>query len=231
MGSLGPEVSKRSITMIGALSAHPVATAFAEVVRRVHHRYATEVVGEFRLCPFMNDPETAFGKFVVVLDHELDVELAADCVLSADVQVVHLIYPLTKAAPPIFERFGNQLHRAVAARERGGPVHAAFHPEMEGDASSAAKLVGLVRRAPDPFVQFVPEGLHEGGSQFVDLQNVDLAELVKSYPAASKKKDNAKGNFERLGETGEARLRAVISDIHADRDRSYAEFLDALGAL
>lgn len=216
--------------MLGALSAHPSAPAFVEVVRRVHHRYATEVVGAFQLCPFMHDPDTAFGKFVVVLDRELAVEPAADCVVSAGVQVVHLIYPLVTGEPAVFERFGNALHRAVAARGRGGPVHATFHPEMEGDASTAAKLVGLVRRAPDPFVQFVPEGLHEGGSQFVDLENIDLAAFVRSYPHATKKKDNARGNFERLGETGVARLRAVISDIHRDRHQSYAEFLDALGA-
>jgi hypothetical protein len=222
---MGP-VSASNI--IGDLRSATCAEAFYEVVKRVHHRYATELVASYGLCPFLKDPETAFGEFVVVLSRELDLELAASRVLEAQTQVVHLVYPLVEAGPTEFERFGNQVHQRVAARGRGGPVHAAFHPEMAGDASTAAKLVGVVRRAPDPFIQFIPEGLHDGGSTFVDLDNVDLAELVKTMPHQTAAKNNAKSNFERLTSEDIGRIQDILKDIRADRDRSYAEFLDIL---
>jgi hypothetical protein len=216
-----------SLTIIGELGSHEQAPAFAEVVRRVHHRYATEIVGEFALCPFMKDPDTAFGKFVVVLSRELDVPAATQCVLEAGTQVVHLIYPLTSATAAEFERFGNALHDAITARASGGPVHAAFHPQMVGSTTTAAKLVGVVRRAPDPFVQFIPEGLHKGGSTFIDLDNVDLASLVKTMPKKAPE-SNAKSNFERLNQEDIRRIHDTIASIHEDRDRSYAQFLKTL---
>lgn len=215
-------------TIIGELSSAACAQTFSEVVRRVHHRYATEVVDAYRLCPFMKDPETAFGEFVVVLSRSLDVALATARVLEADTQVVHLVYPLVTASPTEFERFGNAVHQGVASSGRGGPVHAAFHPEMAGDASTASKLVGLVRRAPDPFIQFIPEGLHVGGSTFVDLEHVDLTQLVKTMPVPGQEKNNAKSNFERLAAEDLERIQDILKEIRAERDRSYAEFLDSL---
>jgi hypothetical protein len=216
-----------TLTIIGELRSHEQAAPFAEVVRRVHHRYATEIVGQFALCPFMKDPETAFGKFVVVLSRELDVQTASSCVIEAGVQVVHLVYPLTSATAAEFERFGNALHDAITARVSGGPVHAAFHPQMVGSTTTAAKLVGVVRRAPDPFVQFIPEGLHKGGSTFIDLDNVDVASLVKAMPNKPPE-SNAKSNFERLKESDMRRIQDTITSIHEDRDRSYAQFLKTL---
>jgi hypothetical protein len=212
-----------------------MASRFAEVVRRVHHRYAVELVGAFRLCPFMTDPETAFGTFVVVLDRELDVTAAADCVVAAPGKVIHLIYPLVTVTAAVFERFGNQLHQTVAKQCRGGPVHASFHPHMEGDTGSPSRLVGVVRRAPDPFVQFVPEGLHKGGSTFLDIEGLDLKALVATpvdttnlHAAHLGSADNAKSNYERMDREAFAQIEAILADVHADRDRSYAEYLDAL---
>lgn len=213
--------------IVGGLASHPCSAAFADVVRRVHHRYATEIVDAFRLCPFMKDPESAFGRFIVVLARDLDVELAANCVLEADVQVAHLIYPLTDAAPADFERFGNALHHNIASRSMGGPVHAAFHPQMAGKPTTAAKLVGLLRRAPDPFVQFIPEGLHVGGSTFIDVDKIDVASLVQAMPNQPPQ-NNAKHNFDRLSEQDLSRIQSTIASIHEDRNRSYAEFLAAL---
>ncbi len=211
-------------TVAGALAAHPIAAEFARAVERVHHRYAREVVGAFELCPFMNDPESAFGRFCVMLDRELDLAAAKEQVLAAP-GVVHLVYPLAAASSSAFERFGNALHEAVRreafARRLDAPVHATFHPEMEGDRSSGPRIVGFLRRAPDPFVQFVPEGLAKGGTQFVDPARVDIAELMA---AAHRKRDLAS----RLTPAEIDRIAALLADIRAERDASYARFLDAL---
>jgi hypothetical protein len=212
------------IVIAGALADAPVARELAEQVQRVHYRYASEVVAQFRLCPFLNDPETAFGRFCVMLEREPDLERAAEQVEKAGAKVVHLVYPLVTMASTPFERFGNQLHKLVASRLAGAPVHASFHPEMEGGRGAAARLVGLLRRAPDPFVQFVPEGLHEGGTVYTDLSSVDLASLVVKVP-----KDRAESLHERLDEASLDRIEALQRDIKRDRDESYARFVDAMG--
>jgi hypothetical protein len=136
-----------------------------------------------------------------------------------------LVYPLTDADAATFERFGNAVHHTVASRSRGGPVHASFHPDMVGDTTSESKLVGFLRRAPDPFVQFIPEGLHQGGSTYIDLEKVDLTSLMA---AGSAKADNAKSNFERLQSDDLDRIETTIHDIQRDRDESYAPYLDEL---
>lgn len=207
----------------GPLATHPLATEFASVVQRVHYRYAREVVGAFSLCPFMNDPASAFGRFCVVLGRELAVQPAKELVLAAP-GVVHLIYPLFEGGCHPMERFANALHEAVRREvfmrgEGAPPVHATFHPEMEGDTTTPQRLIGLVRRAPDAFVQFVPQGLSGGGTQFADLATLDLAALV-----ASPKKGVA---LAKLTSLEQASLTASAREIRADRNASYARYLDA----
>jgi hypothetical protein len=202
-------------TLLGTLAAHPLAAAFAAEVQRVHRRYANEVVGAFRLCPFMKDADTAFGRFFVMIDPTLDVVAARDAVISAKSSVVHLVYPRTLAEPSIFERFGAEVGQALRAAVRPAPVIASFHPRLIGDPSNAARLVGVLRRAPDPFVQFVPEGLHEGGTV--------LAGVFAEPP-----RDPVQENFDRLRGGRIEPMLLALADIHADRDRSYAPFLEAL---
>jgi len=210
------------ISIAGALRDHPLASDLAKEVMRVHHRYATEVVGAHRLCPFMNDPETAFGRFCVMLDRTTDLDAALSEVIAAGTSVVHLVYPLIDIDVTSFERFGNRLHMEVGKTLMRAPVHATFHPLMEGDASSATRLVGMLRRSPDPFVQFVPEGLHEGGTTYLDPQSFDPQRFTQPRPTP------AQHNHERLAHADIAAIVERQQDIRADRDRSYARFLDAL---
>lgn len=208
--------------LAGPLADHPLARDFARAIQQVHHRYATEVVGAFRLCPFMKDPATAFGRFCVVLETEPSVETATALVLAETSQVAHLIYPLVRMECALFERFGGDVHKALAATGRGAPVHATFHPDMGGDPSSASRIVGLMRRAPDPFVQLVPEGLHGGGTTFLDPASIDLAAL--GAPSG----DNTESLFDRLDADDYARIDAIQSDIKRERDERYRRFLDAM---
>lgn len=208
--------------VLGAKRDHPDALAFARVVQRVHHRYASEVVGAFALCPFMSDPETAFGVFCVMLDHEPQLDVARDAVVAAGSRVVHLVYPLTVLPCAAFERFGNALHREVARAHPAPPVHATFHPHMEGDTSRPARLVGVLRRAPDPFVQFVPEGLHQGGTTFAEPAALaDLAGLMSST-------NHKRERLARLAPADLARIEALLAEIRRERDDQYAPFLASM---
>jgi hypothetical protein len=199
----------------GSLADRPAAAALAREVQRVHLRYAIEVVATFRLCPFLRDPETAFGDFVVVLDRELDLDRAEAAALEVESSVVHLVFPCLAAPHRVFERFAGDLLARIRARVDAPPVSAVFHPEMPGDRATPYRLVGLLRRAPDPFVQLVPEGLHEGGTVFAG--------------AEAAPEDRAEASFARLA--GEIdRIEVILAEIRRDRDASYAPLLAALAA-
>jgi hypothetical protein len=202
--------------IVGDLATDPLAGALAAEVQRVHRRYAQEVVSEFALCPFLRDVESGFGRFCVFLDREPSLDRALQVALAGD-GVAHLVFPLVPTAPTAFERFGAALGGALRTAADPAPVIATFHPLLSGDSSTPHRLVGMLRRAPDPFVQLVPAGLHQGGTVF--------AGAVHEQPGVSR----AKENFRRLIGADLERLLATLADIHADRERSYAPLLAKLG--
>lgn len=229
--------------LLGPLRRHPAAEAFAAEVVRVHKRYALEVVAAYKLCPFLRDPDVAFGRFCVVLAEGPQVAHAREAYLAADNPVLHIVYPLARTAAPDFERFGGDAGRAVrdiwretpGAEARWGPeppVIATFHRALAGDRSSPHRLIGILRRAPDPFVQIIPGGHHEGGTMVAPVADLDrmtpaeLAKLLASRPPPPR--DRARELFERLASADVDRIEALVADIHADRDRSYAPFLAEL---
>lgn len=230
--------------LFGPLRAHPAAEAFAGEVVRVHRRYAVEVVAAHRLCPFVRDPDVAFGRFCVMLARQPLLDEAREAYRRADNPVLHIVYPLARTTPSDFERFGGDVGRAARdiwreARDddpRFGPeppVIASFHPGLAGDRASPHRLIGLLRRAPDPFVQIIPGGHHESGTvvaPIVDLEGMAPEALAKMFEIAPPPpKDRTQELFERLSAAALDDIAATVADIHADRDRSYAPYLEELG--
>jgi hypothetical protein len=212
----------------GSLAAHPAAPRFAAEVHRVHRRYAAEVVAANRLCPFLRDIETGFGAFVAMLDPgEPDVEATVEAVRTAGNPVIHVVFPLVRPLPSAFERFAGRVGQALKRALRSPPVMATFHPELAGDADDPHRLVGLLRRAPDPFVQLIPEGMNEGGTVFSPLPEPGVA--VPPVSVAPEPPDPAQANFARLQDGRLPGLLSRMAEIRADRDRSYAPFLEAFG--
>jgi hypothetical protein len=152
------------LVLRGELAQHPAAARFAAEVRRIHGRYADEVVARYRLCPFLRDAESGFGSFCVLLDREPVLETALAAVREAETSVVHLVFPCIRTPALQFERFSARLGEQLRLTCDPSPVMASFHPEMAGDDTNYHRLVGLLRHAPDPFVQTVPEGLNQGGT-------------------------------------------------------------------
>ena len=198
----------------GKLATHPNATAFAADVLHVHKRYATEIVQQFALCPFTRDVEVAFGKFVVMLDREPDHDATRAAIVEAKSAVLHVFFPLALPPANVFERFASTLVASLRGHLESPPVMAAFHPELVGDRDNAHRMIGLLRRAPDPFVQFIPAGNHEGGTVFAS--SVDEAEDAAL--------DRPELNFKRLRGGKLDELLAIVADIRADRDRRYAAY-------
>lgn len=139
-------------------------------------RYA-DVVDAHGLCPYMRDAG-GLGDVIVVLDDALDVEPVVRTIRATSSRVIHLVFPCApRDAARAFERFCNDV--ATCVRDRGS-VHAAFHPAMTGGREDADRRVGLVRRAPDPFLQLVPGGLPPAPRAIADLDGV-LAELAELH--------------------------------------------------
>jgi hypothetical protein len=203
----------------GKLATHPNAHAFAAEVLHVHKRYATEIVQQFRLCPFTRDVDVAFGKFCVMLDHEPNHDATRAAILEANNPVLHVVFPLSLPPANIFERFASTLMSSLRGQMESPPVMAAFHPELVGDRDNAHRMIGMLRRAPDPFVQFIPAGNHEGGTVFAS--SVEEAE--------EEAQDRSELNFKRLRDGKLDEILAISADIRADRDRRYAPFARGWG--
>lgn len=207
----------------GPLAAHPIAANFAAAVHRVHRRYASEVVAANRLCPHLHDVDRDFGAFVVMLDPapEPDVDAVVEAVKAVGEPVMHLVFPLVRPPPSAFERFSGKVARALRKEFAKPPVMATFHPELAGDGDDPHRLIGLIRRAPDPFVQLIPDGYQEGGTVFMPLAEAAAA-------ATAEKVEWSQRNFDKLRGPNLERLLALIADIQADRDRAYAPLVAEL---
>jgi hypothetical protein len=184
------------------------------------------VVAANRLCPFLRDVDTGFGAFVAMLDPraEPDVDEAVAAIRAAENPIIHVVYPLIRPAPSAFERFAGRLGSAIKRAFPSPPVMATFHPELVGDDDDPHRLVGLLRRAPDPFVQLIPSGLNEGGTVFAPLPAPGEVPAPVPEPV-----DSAAANFEKLQGGRVKPLLALMDEIRADRDRSYASFVEAFG--
>jgi hypothetical protein len=198
----------------GKFALHPHARAFATEVVHVHKRYATEIVQHYALCPFTRDVIVAFGKFCVMLDRVPDHDATRAAIVEAKSPVIHVVFPLALPPANVFERFASTLVASLRGLLDSPPVMAAFHPELVGDRETAHRMIGMLRRAPDPFVQFIPAGNHEGGTMFAS--SVEEAENAAL--------DRSELNFRRLQGGKLDELLAIAADIRADRDRRYAAF-------
>lgn len=190
-------------TLLGRYSAHPRSRELAEGVYRLFQRYSNEVVLRFALCPFLREGDSGYGAFFVVLDPEPVVETLLSQAPKLRGQIAHFVLPLVKVGPRDFERFGNSVSEAL---QRGGSdlVLASFHPELAGGTENPHRVVGLFRRAPDPFVQFVPAGLATGGTVFA----------TGPQPAA---KSHGDATFHRLGKAGLAEVQSVTETLRSER--------------
>jgi hypothetical protein len=199
---------------VGAKAGAEGAAELAEKSAALLERYVHEVVLAFRLCPFLHNPEGALGAVVVVLDVEPREETLADTIETLGAPIVHALYPLVSGDSPPFERFASRAGQVLRARiGRSAPVSAAFHPRMHGETDDPHRLIGLLRRAPHPFVQYVPPDIPTGGGT-----------VVAGAPLPPP--GGADANHARLvrGGSGELdRVLAILDELHRARDAELGE--------
>jgi hypothetical protein len=203
----------RRVQVVGAKKGAPGAEELAEKAAALLERYVHEVVLAFRLCPFLHNPEGALGAVVVVLDDPPVEETLADTIETLGAPIVHALYPLVSGDSPPFERFASRAGQVLRARlGRAAPVSAAFHPKMHGETDDPHRLIGLLRRAPHPFVQYVPADVPHGGGT-----------VVAGAPLPPK--SGAEANFARLTGVGSEvdRILAILDELHRARDAELTE--------
>jgi hypothetical protein len=192
----------------------------AEEVRRLLFRYAHEVVAAHALCPFLHNVEVGMGSVAVILEVEPDPQTVLETMREIGSPVQHLAFPLFRGSSSAFERFGSKLADLVQRGFEEPLVHATFHPELVGGTENAYRLIGLLRQAPDPFIQFIPHGLQKGGTV-----------LAASREGAQPEESHADARFRRLGERGVIdELLATIRALKEDRARSYAALADEIAS-
>lgn len=189
-------------TLFGRAAGAPGAEAFAATVCDLLGRYVDEVVLPYALCPFLHHKENGLGAVGVMLDPDVTVEGARDAVLALDAPVSHLVFPVSPLGSSAFERFGNKLAESVRASAKERLVHATFHPALVGGRENAYRLIGLLRQAPDPFIQFVPHGLMKGGTV-----------LAGETPAEG----HAEARFTRLAATDVDTILGKLAELSAAR--------------
>jgi hypothetical protein len=211
---------------------------------RLNERYLTEVVERFEFCPFARGARLA-GEVqrVVVLEREEPAALDAAVRAIEELQRVPktviglLIFPrlVLPDGPDAFDRFTNAVREQDLALRRPAPFAlAAFHPDGRYHVDTRERLVMLLRRSPDPTIQLVRfsaleslKGAQPANKKFLFAYHARaLAELEQRAGNVSPTEKIAQANFETVAREGEARIRAVLDDIRADRDRSYARFRD-----
>ena len=201
---------RSSVRIFGSRSGHPEAAALAEQVRRLLFRYANEVVAAYALCPFLHNVDAGMGVVGVILEVEPDPCATLAIMQRLDAPVLHLAFPIFRGSSSAFERFGSKLANLVQQSFAEPLVHATFHPELVGGTENPHRLIGLLRQAPDPFIQFIPHGLQQGGTV-----------LAASQDGIAPGQSHADARFDRLNRTATVSLLLEkISELKADRARS-----------
>ncbi|MCB9520816.1 MAG: DUF1415 family protein [Myxococcales bacterium] len=129
-------------------------------------RFLADAIEGLDLCPFARPARTSAStaRFVVadtLRDGRLEPSAGLHAVFAAlatspRLQVVQVIFPRVDAEPRAWVDAVKALTAALNASSRPARIAAAaFHPELSYDAGSAARLIPLFRRAPDPMIQWI----------------------------------------------------------------------------
>lgn len=187
-------------------------------------RYIVEVVEKYDLCPWSRPARLAgeVGIDVVWGTPTLDMwATAADLLLASGVRVAMVVAPELACTPGELRTIRDE----VSARVKNvGVAH--FHPDAPLDLATPPRLVPFLRRSPDPLLQLVPLALLDSlrtGTQVVSESALQAQMLAGT---ADPPRDDvgdviADANHARVSREA-ATIQAVLDDIRADRERSYA---------
>jgi hypothetical protein len=201
----------------------------ARAAVRLHERYHLEVIERFALCPWAKHArlENRTRTHVVLDTPCLPNELAPvikgwDADESID--VAFIIAPTFDDGPEAFARWTASLAALLDDRFLSAP----FHPGMEATGS-----VRFFRQSPDPTVQLVRRTrLEEVRAQdpphYKDIFTLSMGDFEPGRAPKAIAASVIEHNQRVLDREGRDALQAILDDIYADRDRTYAELMPML---
>ncbi len=202
----------------------------ARAAVRLHERYHLEVIERFALCPWAKHArlENRTRTHVVLDTPCLPNELAP--VLEGwdtdeSIDVAFIIAPRFDDGPEAFARWAASLAALLDDRFLWAP----FHP----GADEATGSVRFFRQTPDPTVQLVRRArLEEVRAQdpphCKDIFTLSLRDLEADRAPKTVAASVIEHNQRVFDREGRDALQAIVDDIYADRDRTYAELIPLL---
>ena len=201
---------------------------------RLFRRYQMEVVEAFDLCPWA-DKARRDGCIAerVFLQRSDDTEPALRAIEElaerTQFELCIFIFPCIGLDKPSFDRFVSRLVREDAMRHGPGRIPfamAGFHPEVDADLSTPDRLIPFLRRTPDPTIQLVRSSVLErvksgkgDGTRFVDLSQLDLADLGGVSATKSVRQRISEANLATVQRLGVQQLQQITDSIIQDRER------------
>jgi hypothetical protein len=211
---------------------------FISEAKRVHLRYLVEVVEAFGLCPWAKDARTK-GRInmhvtlVTATDPSVLLAQVDACMQAPETEIGMLICPLLSVTPKQLRHVSAAILAAEEHRRARGAQRFAiadFHPIAAFDLTTPDRLVPFLRRAPDPMLQIVRTDVlarvrrsEDHGTSYFDPSMLSELSLERAPSNVSLAERVAHTNARTLQEIGAAKLEAILDDIHADRNRSYAQ--------
>jgi hypothetical protein len=204
---------------------------------RLNERYLVEVVEAFDFCPYARGARQegeVERRVVLPADEEAAVVECVEAIAAIEARAQSviglLILPRLAIDAEAFDRFVNRVRERDQKRRRPPFALAAFHPEGRYGTDTPEKLVMLLRRSPDPTIQLVRfsalegvKGARPSNKKFLfHFHAGALAELERRAEVRTPSEKIAQNNFATVSREGEGRVRAIIDDIIADRERTYA---------
>lgn len=163
--------------------------------------YTCDVVEAHNLCPYAK-PARENGKVLTQLvrgvaptTELLERMIALQQSGDDDFEVALLIAPDVVSTPPQWERLIRDMteasERALGALGKRSSLYTvAFHPDLSYGTDSPERLVGLLRRSPDPTIQLVRRSLLDrirgtrGEACYLDVADLDTPEAAMEALAA-----------------------------------------------
>ncbi len=212
--------------------------AITEAALAANSRYVEGFLEKNNYCPFARQGrESGATDRMVHLAESADLAplLAYFDRAAADdtLEVVQVLFPLLDAEPGPFVRFVQDLTQYANNLIEGPDVFApaAFHPHLPYRGDTPLTLIPLLRRAPDPGIQWTRNTVlariydgRRGGKVFINLANVE--ELLKRPPPRDLFDDISNANHARAKRASFDTVEAQLSTVHVEAQAEYQRILE-----
>lgn len=228
-------------------SSPVLSERIAELALAANARWTREVIEAGNYCPFARRAREQQRATALVSFDTVDLdqpERSADGLFAhADrlanderAEVVQVIFPLLEVTSDRWQRYAKGLTAAVHRRRGQGSVFAvaAFHPELPWSGDGPQAIVPLLRRTPDPTIQWlrldvlhrVREGRPEGDVVLPDGPE-QAQKLLKQARRPSLSEVVAQANWDTARGHGLDALEARLRELSHAAQAQYADAVSA----